>query len=427
MPDNQQTPIRHSGIRALPRKKQILIVVVIASIIVAALGVGRLTSRWSDAQATHAQKEQPTTPGAFRPTKAQWANLKIASVNAMAFYSEQITDGNIASNDDTTTPVFSPYSGRVTRVIAKLGDVVKKGTPLFAIEATEFVQGQNDVITASAALTTAQAQLRLAQAIEQRQRELFTAKAAARKDWEQSESDLTAAQNNLRAAEIAFASARNRLAILGKTNEEINALAIAANAQRANPEVIVRAPINGTVIQRQIGVGQYISSQASGGTTPVFTISDMTTVWLIANVREADAPLMRVGQPIEIHVAAFPGHIFKSKLAWVAPAIDPLTHRLPVRATLENLDGALKPMMFANFSIQSSGALSVPSIPESAVIYEGERARAWVARDDGTVLLRVIRVGRHHEGMIEVTDGLRAGERIVASGTLFIDRAAQGD
>jgi len=98
-------------------------------------------------------------PGTFKPTEAQLKGLKISPVALLTFHSESITEGNIAIDDDLTTPVFSPYSGRVVRLIARLGDVVEKGAPLFSVEASEFVQAQNDLITALAASRTAKAQL----------------------------------------------------------------------------------------------------------------------------------------------------------------------------------------------------------------------------------------------------------------------------
>ena len=120
------------------------------------------------------------------------------------------------------------------------------------------------------------------------------------------------------------------------------------SAAKIDPEAIVAAPIRGTVIQRKIGLGQYINA---GAADPVFAIGDLSKVWLVANVRETDAPLMRVGQAVEVRVLAYPGRLFSAKIAYVAPAVDASTHRLPVRAEVDNSDGALKPEMFANFSI----------------------------------------------------------------------------
>jgi len=252
------------------------------------------------------------------------------------------------------------------------------------------------------------------------------AQGGSLKDWQQAQTDLITAQNTVRADEVALHAVRSRLRILGKTDTEIASLE-AQPTQKLDPVATVTAPIGGTITQRQIGVGQYINSEASGATNPVFTISDLSTVYLIANVREVDAPLMRVGLPLEVHVLAYPDRVFTGKVSWVAPSIDSNTHRLPVRAEVENADRALKPGMFANFSIITGQALTAPAVPLSAIVYDGEQARVWVAGDGDTLALREIRAGRTSDGMVEVLAGLSAEEKVVTSGTVFIDRAAKAD
>jgi cobalt-zinc-cadmium efflux system membrane fusion protein len=362
-------------------------------------------------------------PGTFRPTEAQWAGLKIEPVRLVSFRPEQVTEGNIAIDDDLTTPVFSPFSGRVIKLIAKLGDHVDSGSPLFEIQASEFVQAQNDLITALANQQTARSQLAQAQTNEKRTHELYLAQGGALKEWQQAQTDLVTAQNTVRSDEIAAHAVRSRLRILGKSDHEIASLE-AQPTQKLDPVAIVPAPIGGTITQRQIGLGQYINSTAAGASNPVYTIGNLSTVWLIANVREVDAPLMKLGLSVEVHVLAFPGRVFKAKISWVAPSIDPNTHRLSVRADVENPEGELKPGMFANFSIITGEAASAPAVPQRAIVYEGDTARVWVAGEDGTIAARLVRVGQIADGMVEIRAGLSQGEKVVTSGALFIDRAA---
>jgi membrane fusion protein, heavy metal efflux system len=364
---------------------------------------------------------QPTkaVPGTFRPTPAQLAGFTIEPVRLATFRSERVTDGSIALDESLTTPVFSPYSGRVVRLIARLGDRVERGAPLFAVEASESVEATSDLIAAVAALQTAKAELGQAQTNEKRAHELYLAKGGALKDWEQSRTELAAAQNALRSAEIALAAVRNRLRILGKSESEIAALE-SQPAQQLDPVAVVSAPIAGTVTQRQIGLGQYIQS---GSDTPVYTIGDLSTVWLVANVREGDVPLMRVGTAVAVIVPAYPGRVFNATISWVAAGLDANTHRLPVRADIANPDGALKPQMFANFTIITGAPVTAPAVPTSAIVYEGDTARVWVAHNDGTIAARSVTAGRTQNGLVEITGGLTAGEKIVTRGTLFIDRA----
>ena len=242
------------------------------------------------------------------------------------------------------------------------------------------------------------------------------------KDLEQAQSDLVGAQGDLRSAEIALAAVRNRLSILGRSDEDISRL---EGQDRIGAEAIVGAPIGGTIIQRKIGLGQYINV---GAADPVYTVGDLSTVWLIANVRESDAPRMKVGAPVEVSVLAYPGQVFKARLTYVAPSLDPNTRRLSVRAELANPGRELLPEMFASFRIISGDDRQRAAVPLEAVVYEGANARVWVARPDSkTVVTRPIEVGATANGLVEVLKGLKPGETVVAGGTLFIDRAAQRD
>jgi len=396
---------------------------VAGAVLVAVIGVGFWVLNGGPSNAVaRADKVVSEADGAFRPSETQWGSLKLVPVREVAFRDERATDGKIAVNEDTTTPVFSPYSGRVSRLIAKPGDKVAAGAPLFAIEASEFVQGQNDLVTAVAGVEKAKSRLALAKTIEARQRELLAIRGGALKDLEQAQSDLVSAQGDMRSAEIALGAVRNRLRILGRSDAEIDRL---EKSDQIGAETIVTAPIGGTVIQRKVGLGQYINVGASD---PVFTVGNLDTVWLIANVRESDAPRMKVGQPVEVSVLAYPNRTFKATLAYVAPALDPATRRLPVRAEIANPGRELLPEMFATFRIISGVARQRAAVPADAVIYEGAQARVWVARPDQKVVVtRPIEVGDTVNGMVEVRKGLEVGETVVASGTLFIDRAAARD
>jgi cobalt-zinc-cadmium efflux system membrane fusion protein len=389
--------------RAWSRERQLRAVAIgIAAAIVLVLGLwlgGRLFGRHEAPIA-----EAPSPPGTFRATPQQLKTLTVESVALHGFVSEELTEGKIAVNADRATPLFSPYSGRVLRVIAGLGDTVKQGAPLATIEASEFVQAQND-------LNTAAAQVKLARINETRKHALYDAKGGSLQDWQQAQSDLTAATT-------AYGAVRNRLRILGKSEAQIAAL---ESAQTIDPVATLSAPISGVVVDRQVGPGQYL--QAGSG-TPVYTIADPSNVWLLANVRETDAGLVRLGQAVEVHVLAYPGRAFKARVTYVAALVDPVTHRLTVRAEIDNRDGALKPEMFANFRIVTGDVAESPAVPEGAVVYEGNAAHVWVIAGEGLLAYRAIRIGRSNEGLVEVLDGLKPGEQVVTKGGLFIDQVA---
>ncbi len=367
--------------------------------------------------------------GAFKPNDRQWAGLKITPVATQAFSPQVDTEGKIAIDDDLNTPVFSAYSGRVTRVLARAGDVVAAGAPLFAIQASELAQAENDMISGLSALKTARAQLELAAANEVRQHQLYLGHGAALKDWQQSRVDLATAQGGLNSAEIAVAAVRNRLTILGAGAHDIAMLEATSNLQNVSADTIVHAPIGGTVTQRQISLGQNIvgASASAGAASPVFTIGNLDRVWMVANVREDDAPLIHLGDDAHVTVPAYPGRVFAAHISYVAAGIDPNTHRMLVHADVENPDHALKPEMFADFEIVTAAGVGAPAVPETAVVYEGSDAHVWVADPvHKTLAIRDIGVGRIRHGMVEVLHGLQAGESVVTSGAVFIDRTLSG-
>ncbi len=356
----------------------------------------------------------------YTPTPAEWASLTIEPVTAHDFRSEHITEGKIAVDEDRSTPVFSPYAGRVIKLLARPGDRVVQGQPLFVIEAADTVQAQNDFVSAMTGLNKAKSALDLAQLQDARAKDLFEGKAVPLKDYQQSQATLIQAQNDLRSSQTALEAARNRLQILGLTDDAISAF---QEKGRIDPNTTIFSPITGTVVARKVGPGQYVNAGASD---PVFVIGDLSTVWLIAFVRETDAAMVSVGQEIVFNLLALPGHPLTSHIDYVSAAIDPTTRRLLARATVDNKDGLLKPEMFANVTIYSAGDHLAVGVPKQALIYEGDQVHVWVAHDDKSIELRQIKTGLTNGDLVEVDGNLKPGERIVTKGSLFIDRAASG-
>lgn len=427
-----ESDVRNDDVRSrsgrLSPMVQLTLLAALAAIMIAGLVFGRLLpARVSDRPAD-AQPAQAGADTAFKPTAKQLAGFAIKPVRDLAFRLVQETDGKIAFDDDLTTPVYSQFTGRVTALFARMGDRVKRGDKLAAMQAAEFVQAQNDLITASATLKTTRAQLALAQTNEKRQHALYQAQGGALKDWQQSQVDLATAEGAERGAEIALGAVRNRLLILGKTEQEITAIQDAPGAVTFSPEVFILAPIGGVVTQRQVGLGQNMVSQSNGGSAALFLIGDPSKVWLLANAREADASLIHIGDAVEVRVPAYPDRVFNGRISYIAPSIDPNTHRLPVHAEVDNPDFALKPEMQASFRITIGTAVVSPAIPEGALVYEAEKVHVWVFDQlSGTIVLRDIAIGRISDGMVQVLDGLKPGDSVVTAGSLFLDRAVTGD
>ncbi len=371
---------------------------------------------------THSDVSSQSRKGGTRyaPLPAEWAAMTIQPVIERPFRAEHVTEGKIAIDEDRSTPVFSPYAGRVTRLFVRPGDAVTKGQPLFTIEAADTVQAQNDFIAAMTAMNKAKSALGLAEIQQKRASDLFEGKAVPLKDFQQAEANLIQAQNDMRSSQTALEAARNKLKILGFNEEAIDNF---RQKGGINPEITIYAPLAGTVVQRKIGPGQYVGA---GSSDPVYVIGDLSTVWLTAFVRESDAAAVAVGQEIAFTVLALPGRPLLASISYIAAAIDPATRRLLVRATVDNREGLLKPEMFASVTIYSPTGHASVGVPKTALIYEADQVRVWVAHDDKTIELRRIKPGLTNGDLVEVLGNLKPGEKIVTKGSLFIDRAASG-
>ncbi len=363
------------------------LVIAFTTIAVVGLGVFGATRMFVHAKPAETTKPAKAALPRYMPSASEWASLSVATVSERVFRAEHVTEGKIAVNEDSSTPIFSPYAGRVTKLLVKPSDMVQRGQPLFIVEATDTVQGLNDFIAALSAVNKARSTLNLAQIVEKRANDLYAGKAVPLKDWQQSQADLTTAQNDMRSSETALEAAHNRLRILGRSEDQISTF---QQTRQISADTPIYSPIGGTVVQRKVGPGQFIGSGASD---PVFVIGDLSTVWLTAFVRETEASGVAVGQEITFSLLALPANEFKARIDYVAAAIDPSTRRLLVRATIDNKDGLFKPEMFANVTIYSGGDHPSVGVPKQALIYEGDHVRLWVVHDDKSIELRDIETG----------------------------------
>jgi cobalt-zinc-cadmium efflux system membrane fusion protein len=351
----------------------------------------------------------------IRATPDQMHQLDVVTVESYPFRAQKFAVGRIAYNEDVSTPVLTPFSGRVVRLIAKIGDLVKRGDPLFEIDSPEVVAPQNDFIAALATLNKARAQLNLAQIVEKRQRDLYEGRAVPLKDFQQAEADLSAAQNDMRAAGTALEAVRNRLRILGMTDAQITELQEKRAINRATP---IFAPIDGTVVARKVGPGQYVRNDTGDA---LYTIADLSSMWLKAQIPETEIPAVRLGQDVEVKVAALPDRVFKARITAVDATSDAAIRRLIVRSEIANPDGALKAEMFATFRIATGESVAQPAVPVDAVIREGEVASVWVEKAEMLFARRVVQIGVEQDDRVQIRSGLAVGERVVSRGAIFVD------
>ncbi len=409
----------------------IVVIAVVAMAVVVSAGLAFLRSRSTDAVGlahTSATPEstQPATTAvsaavmhAGKVDVPQGQRFQVAPVGTKAFRMEKSATGKIAFNEDAITPVFSFYAGRVVRLLAKPGDVVEPGSPLFEIDTPDLVQAESDLLTASSSLVKAKTFVNLAQRTENRAHDLYDHKAVAFKEWEQAQSDLKNAESDVRAAEAVLAAVRGRLRVLGKSDAEIARLEAGHGIDRVARVV---SPIAGTITARKVGPGQYVRTD---NTDPLFVIADLSTMWMLANVYETDVPLIRVGQPVEVRLLAYPDEVFQARIDYVGATVDPTTHRVDVRCVVENRAQKLKPEMFATLRIVTNSAVQSLAVPFSALVHNAEQTSVWIAQPEGGFVEREVAVGIEQDGYAQILSGLQPGERVVTDRSLFLSNATK--
>lgn len=415
-----------SDVRLLGKREQVRYL--LAGVLCVALGAGAISGIRS-LLADKAVSAPQLPPGVLQLTDQQLANLTIAAAQGDDGLNRTSASGQIAVDEDHSTPVFLPYSGQVLNVFVQSGQAIGAGDPLLRIRTSDIVDARNNLFSAEAQRSNAAAQLAIARKNADRAEQIYRTAGGSLKDYQQAQTDLVNAQSQLRVADSAAAAARDKLVVYGKTSTEISRLSGASNISGLHAETNLRAPIKGTIVTRNVANGQYVTA---GGSQPAFVIADLSTVWLVADIPETDAARIHLGDKITVRTAALPGRTFDAVIDNIAAQIDPVSHRLRVRATIHNGDGALKPQMFADFLIKSgtgpglAPAKGLVSVPAAAVIHEGDSARVWVHLGKGKVVARPVVAGDSHDGRVVILSGLRAGEQVVTGGALFVNEAGLG-
>jgi len=338
----------------------------------------------------------------------QAASIKVAPLGEAAFAIETQAFGSVDFNEDLSVQVFPHYPGRIIEAQIQLGDDVKKGQVLYTIHSPDLVQAEGTLIeTAATAELTTKA---LARA-----KILLNTEGLAQKDYEQAISDQQTAEGAMKAA-------RDAVMVFGKTPAEIDRII----AQRkVDPALVVVSPVNGRVTARNAQPGLFVQP----GTAPApYNIADLSTVWLVANVSESDSPALRVGQQVKASVTAYPGRVFEGKLARIGTSVDPNVHTVVARAELEDPKHELRPGMMATFRIAISSPQQSPALPVNGVVREGDGTMtAWVTTDSRHFQRRIIKVGVQQNGLRQVLDGVKAGERVVTDGAILLSNMAAGN
>jgi membrane fusion protein, heavy metal efflux system len=340
---------------------------------------------------------------AFMLTEDQRARIHTDVVAPMSFQPTIATTGTVAFNGDRSTPVLSQISGPVARILVNTGAHVEVGTPLALISSPDFAQ-------AIAAYQKAQAALQNTARIATLDEQLFKNDAIARSDLDQARSDSTSAAADREAA-------IQQMVALGVDSATVEAI----RKGEPVPPVpgVIRAPIEGIVVEKLINPGEVIQ----GGQTQCFTIANLSTVWVMANVFESDLAAVTKGESARITTDASPdtlvGHV-----DYVAALVDTATRATGVRVLVENRHEILKRDMYVRVAIQSSKARTGLLVPVASVLRDDQNLPfVFIAEPDGGYDRRQITLGQRVDDHYEVASGLKAGDRVVSEGSLFLQFA----
>jgi membrane fusion protein, heavy metal efflux system len=366
-------------------------------------------------QATPSPPPQATDVAVLHEHQRQ--QLTIEPVREQPLTVERDTTGKVSFNEERLTPVYTPYAGRVLEVLATKGAAVRSGEPLLVLESPELVTVQNDLAAARSELSKAKIGLDAARMAAERARNLHTQGAIATKDVQQAETELARAQDEQRRAQTALAAMEHRLALFGKKPEEIARL-----GDRVDRHLVLRAPIAGTIVERKVGLGQYLRADASDA---LFLLADLSTVWVLADVYESDLADMRLNAPVEVSVAAYPHLTLSARIAAINPTVDPASRTVRVRCLVQNTEGLLKPDMFATIKVRSLTTHTVPVVPASAVLSQGTETVVFIEEAPGRFRQRQVQLGRAMQDAIVVQRGVQQGERVVTHGVLLLNALFQ--
>jgi membrane fusion protein, heavy metal efflux system len=329
----------------------------------------------------------------------QLASLSLQSVGPESGATTRLF-GRLTWDEGATVRVFTPFAGRVRRVLVDVGEKVVKGTPLAEVESPDFGQAQAET-------RTADSDERLAESNLARLHELYDNGAAPLKDLEAAEADEARAASNR-------ARARARLATYG------------ASADSVDGVFLLRSPIAGTVVERNVTPGQEIRpdqmlANAPQLFSPLFVMSDPTRLWIQIDATEAELSCLAPGTRFRFTSSAFPERVFEGRVDRVSASIDPGTHTVRARGLVANPDRALKAEMFVSVDVPAHASRDV-SVPSQAVFLKGDRHFVFVEGPPGTFTRREVLISAEHDTRVLVSMGVRSGERVVTDGCVLLEQ-----
>jgi cobalt-zinc-cadmium efflux system membrane fusion protein len=334
-------------------------------------------------------------------SEKQAATLKIGPVGSRDFTLFKTAVGTIDFNEDLLVQVFSQYPGKILKANFNIGDDVKAGDILFTIDSPDLLQAESTLLAAAGVLELQKRTLARATG-------LLKAGGSAQKDVDQSTSDQQTAEGN-------FKAARDSVRIFGKTDAEIDQV---VDMRKVDSTLSVPSPISGRIVARNAAPG--FLTQPGNAPAP-FSVADLSTMWMLANVIETDAPAYKLGQEVEVRVPAYPDTVFKGRVTTLGSMIDPNSHRQLVRSEIDDPQHLLRSGMFASFVIRVGDPVHSLAVPAAGVVREGDGTMTvWVTGDSRRFTKRTVTVGLQQDGWDQILEGLSPGETVVTDGAVFL-------
>jgi membrane fusion protein, heavy metal efflux system len=307
--------------------------------------------------------------------------------------------GAVAFNAFKTTSVITQVGGPVSRILVVPGEHVKQGQPLLEVSSPDYSQLR-------AAYLKARDIYRVADKNFARAQDLFQHQAISERDMLQAESDRSQAAVDVESAE-------QSLRILGIPKPE------GVETKSLMAEIPLLAPIDGEVVERLVSPGQVIQA----GATQAFTISDMSTVWVMANVYQADLADVKIGDDVSVQTDSYPD-VFHGKISYIGAALDPNTRTLQARIIVDNKGEKLKKDMYVTVSVTAGTVKNAITVPDSAILRdEQNQPFVYVLNGSNEFARRGVDIDASHDGRTQIRDGLAPGDRIVGDGSLFLQFA----
>jgi cobalt-zinc-cadmium efflux system membrane fusion protein len=334
------------------------------------------------------------------PDRANQAGIVVSPVTEQWVGDAVVTNGRVAFDDTRVAHVFSPVNGRIAKLLAPLGAHVERGAPLALLASPDLGQFSSDFLKAKADVATTRSEY-------ERQKELFEAHAGARRDLE-------TAENNFQKAEAELQRAQAKIQLLSPNGKD-----------DATQEFVLRSPIAGEVIARNVNPGSEVQGQYSGGTAvELFTIGELDQVWVLADLYEVDLNRVKKGDLATVRVVTYADKVFQGKVSWVSGALDAASHTAKVRLEIPNRNGELRPEMFATVSVFLDRTRTL-AIPRTALLRLGSETVVFVQKGKTEKFLqferRLVSVREDGAGdYVPVIKGLEAQENIVTAGAIFL-------